>query len=136
MSAHAAVPLLCALLAMSGVAIFWLITKLLSARKDLAAEKLAHADTTETLARSNAQIKELETVGSEMYLELQSKTYDAEYRLHIVGCLERKIADLVSHAASMNAKRFAEEKRAVGASIVELLLAVFFPANCRRTNAV
>jgi hypothetical protein len=133
MSAHAAVPLLCALLAMSGVAIFWLITKLLSARKDLAAEKLAHAD---TLARSNAQIKELETVGSEMYLELQSKAYDAEYRLHIVGCLERKIADLVSHAASMNAKRFAEEKRAVGVSIVELLFAAFFPANCGRTNAV
>lgn len=53
MSAQAAIPLLCALLAMSRVAIFWLMTKLLSARKELVAERLVHADTIETLATSN-----------------------------------------------------------------------------------
>jgi hypothetical protein len=42
MSAQAAIPLLCVLLTVFGVAIFWLITKLLSVRKALAAEKLAH----------------------------------------------------------------------------------------------
>ena len=136
MSAHAAILLLCAVLGMSGVAIFWLATKLLSAREDLAVEKLAHADTAETLARSTVRINELETVGSEMYLELQSRAYQAESSSYIVICLEGKLANLVSHAASMNAKRFAEEKKAVGASIVELLLAFFFPASCGRTGAV
>jgi hypothetical protein len=136
MSAHAAILLLCPVLGMSGVAIFWLATKLLSAREDLSVEKLAHADTAETLARSTARINELETVGSEMYLELQSKAYQAESSSYIVTCLEGRLANLISHAASMNAKRFAEEKKAVGASIVELLLAFFFPASCGRTGAV
>jgi hypothetical protein len=99
-------------------------------------ETLAHGNTAQTLATTNARLRELETVGSEMYLELQATADNAAYRLKLAGFLEEKIADLVSHAASMNAKRFAEEKRAVGASVVELLLAFFFPGSCGRTDTV
>jgi hypothetical protein len=45
-------------------------------------------------------------------------------------------ASLVSRAATINAKRFEEEKKAVGASILEFLFAVFLPAECGRTNTV
>ena len=136
MSAQAAILLLCVLLAISCVGIFVLITKLGSVTKALASETLAHGDTAEALAKTNTRTNELETVGSEMYLELQSKAADAASRLYIMGCLEKKIADLVLHADSMNAKRFAEEKKAMGVSIVELLMAVFFPANCGRKITV
>lgn len=136
MSAHAVILLLCALLLVFAVAIVWLITELVSTKKDRAAEKVAHGNTAEALETSNARLSEVEKKGREMYLELQSRAYQAESRSYIVTCLEVKITNLVSHAASMSAKRFAEEKKAVGASIVELLLAAFFPANCGRTNAV
>jgi hypothetical protein len=136
MSAHAIILLLCALLLVFAGTIVWLLTKLVAARKDLAVEKLAHGDTTETLATTNARLREVEIVGSEMYMELLSRADQAESRSYIVTCLEGKITDLVSHAASMNAKRFAEEKKAVGASILEFLLAVFFPAKCGRTGTV
>jgi hypothetical protein len=136
MSAHAVILLLCVLLAASGVAIVWLITKLLSVKKRLAAETLAHGNTAQTLTTTNARLSEVEKKGGEMYVELQSRAYQAEYRSNIIGCLEGKVTDLVSHAASMRAKRFAEEKKALGASIVEFLVAAFFPAGCGRTNAV
>ena len=136
MSAHAVILLLCVLLAMFAVAIVWLIRELVSTKKNCADEKVAHGNTAEALERSNARLSEIEKKGREMYLELQSRAYQAESRSYIVTFLEEKIADLVSHAASMNAKRFAEEKNAVGASILEFLLAVFFPAKCGWTSTV
>ena len=136
MSAHATILLLGVLLLVFGVATVWLTMKLIFTLKKLATETLAHGNTVQTLATTNARLRELETVGSEMYLELQATADNAAYRLKFVGFLEKKIADLVSHAASMNAKRFAEEKKAVGASIVELLLAFFLPGSCGRTDTV
>jgi hypothetical protein len=136
MSAHAVILLLSALLAAFAVAIVWLIRELVLTKKNFAAEKTAHTNTARTLATANARLSEIEKKGREMFLEFQSTAYNAAYRLKIVACLEEKIADLVSHAASMNAKRFAEEKKAVAASIVEFLLAAFFPASCGRASGV
>ncbi len=136
MSAHATILLLGVLLAVFGVAIVWLIRELLSTKKNWADEKVAHGNTVEALARSNARLSEIEKKAREMYLELQSRAYQAASRSYIVTCLQEKITDLVAHAASMNAKRFAEEKKAVGASIIELLLAVFFPAKCGRVSGI
>lgn len=136
MSAHAVILLLCVVLAASSVMMVWLITKLLSVKKDLAAETLAHGNTAQTLVTTNARLSEIEKKGGEMYLELQSRAYQSEYRSRIVGCLERRIADLVSQAALMSAKTFAAEKKAIGASIVEFLLAALFSGSCGRTNAV
>jgi hypothetical protein len=136
MSAHSAILLLCVLLTILGVANVWLIRKFISARKALAAEQLAHGNSARNLAIANARINTLETVGHEMYLELQSKAYSQGYLGYIVPCLEKKISALQSQARSMSARRFAEEKREVGVSIVELLLAVFFPGKCGRANAV
>jgi hypothetical protein len=136
MSAHAVILSLCALLAVSGVAIVWLIRELVSTKKNFAAEKVAHGNTAQSLATTNARLSKIEKKGHEMYLEFQASAYNSAYRLKIVACLEKKIADLVSHAASMNAKRFAEEKKAVAASILEFLLAAFFPASCGRTSGV
>jgi len=136
MSAHATILLLGVLLAVFGVAIVWLIRELLSTKKNWEDEKVAHGNTVEALARSNARLSEIEKKAREMYLELQSRAYQAASRSYIVTCLQKKITDLVAHAASMNAKRFAEEKKAVGASIIELLLAVFFPAKCGRASGI
>lgn len=136
MSAHAAILLLGVLLAVFAVAIVWLIRELVLTKKNLAAEKIAHSNTAQSLATTNARLSEIEEKGREMYLEFQSTAYNAAYRLNIVGCLKKKIAELVAHAASMNAKRFAEEKKAVGASILEFLLAAFFPASCGRASGV
>jgi hypothetical protein len=136
MSAHAAILLLCALLTVFAVAIVWLIRELVLTKNNFAAEKVAHSNTAQYLATTNARLSEIEEKGREMYVELQSTAYNAAYRLKIVACLEKKIADLVSHAASMNAKRFAEEKKAVAASILEFLLAAFFPASCGRASGV
>lgn len=136
MSAHALILLLCVLLAVFAVAIVWLAMKLVSTLKKLAAETLAHGNTAQTLATTNARLSEIEEKGREMYLEFKSTAYDAGYQLSIVGCLQKQIAGLVSHAATMNAKRFEEEKKPVGASILEFLFAVFVPAKCGRTNTV
>lgn len=136
MSAHTIISLLSVVLAVFAVAIAWLISELVSAKKDLASEKLAHADTTHSLDRTNARFNELRKVGSEMYMEFQATADNAAYQLKIVAFLEKRIADLISHAATMNAKRFAEEKKAVGASILEFLFAVFFPASCGRRSTV
>jgi hypothetical protein len=136
MSAHAVILLLCALLLVFGVAIVWLIRELVSTKKNFAAEKVAHGNTAQSLATTSARLSEIEKKGRAMYLELQTRAYQAESRSYIMTCLEKKIADLVSHAASMNAKRFAEEKKAVAAGILEFLLAVLFPASCGRASGV
>jgi|ERR1700723_733862 hypothetical protein len=85
---------------------------------------------TKDLAVAFARIEELQRIGHEMYLELQDKAGKAAYLDHIVPCLEGKISDLISQAATMNAKRLAEEKRELGARIVDLLIGVFFPGKC------
>jgi hypothetical protein len=136
MSAHAAILLLGVLLAVFAVAIVWLIRELVLTKKTFAAEKVAHSNTAQSLATTNARLSEIEEKGREMYLEFQFTAYNAAYRLKIVSFLEKKIADLVSHAASMNAERFAEERKAVAASILEFLLAAFFPASCGRASGV
>jgi hypothetical protein len=112
-----------------------LVWKLISTKKGFAKETLAHANTSQMLVKSNARINDLERIGSGMFLELQSRAYEAEYRWHIVACLESKLSDLAARAAAMDAKRLAEEKKAVGVSIVELLLAFFFPAKCRHASS-
>jgi len=136
MSAHAVILLLGAVLLVFAVAIVWLIRELVLTKKNFATEKVAYGNTAQTLATTNARLSEIEEKGREMYVEFQFTAYNAAYRLKIVGFLEEKIADLVSHAASMNAKRFAEEKKAVAASILEFLLAAFFPASCGRASGV
>jgi len=136
MSAHATILLLGVLLVVFGAAIVWLIRELVLSKKNLAAEKLAHGNTAQTLVTTNARLSEIEEKGREMYVEFQFTAYNAAYCLKIVSFLEKKIADLVSHAASMNAKRLAEEKKAVAASILEFLLAAFFPASCGRASGV
>lgn len=136
MSDHAAILSLCVLLGASGVAIVWLLMKLFSVKKDLAAERLAHVNTAHTLTTTNARLSEIEKKGGEMYLELESRAYEAGYQSAIVVSLKGRISELVAQRASMNAKRFAEAKKAVAASTVEFLLAAFFPASCGRAIGV
>ena len=83
MSVDSAILSLSLLLAVFGAAIVWLITKVISVRKALTAEQLAHADTAQTLAIAQARINTLEKVGYEMFLELQSKAYREGYLSYV-----------------------------------------------------
>jgi hypothetical protein len=115
------------LMTVFGLAALYWGKKSTSLTKELAAEKLDHANTTQALASACAALEELKTVGREMYLELGDKAEKAAYLDHIVPGLQQKISYLVSQAASMNAKRLSKEKRELGSRIVELLIGVFFP---------
>jgi hypothetical protein len=127
MSSHSIALAFCMVLmtVFGSVAFYW-GKKSISLSKELAAEKIGHANTTQALVFVSAALEELKTVGREMYLELGDKAEKAAYLDHVVPCLEKTILHLVSQAASMNAKRLAEEKRELGARIVEFLIGVFF----------
>jgi hypothetical protein len=130
MSSHSVALGFCiVLMTVFGWAAFYWGKKSISLTKELAAERLAHAI-------ASAALEELKMVGHEMYIELGDKAEKAAYLEHIVPCLEKKIAHLVSHAASVNAKRFAEAKRELGTCIVELLIAVLFPAKSEVTSGI
>jgi hypothetical protein len=128
MSFHSIIlPLCMVLMTVFGSIACYFIMKSISLSKQLASEKLARTQTTTVLIAAFGLIKDLRRVGHEMYLELEEKADKAAYLGHLVPCLKEKISHLVSHIDSMNAKRLAEEKRELGAYIVELLISVFSP---------
>jgi F0F1-type ATP synthase membrane subunit b/b' len=129
-------PLCVVLTTVLGLAALYFMQKSISLTRELASAKLARARTTAALALASARIEELQRVGHEMYLQLGEKAEKAAYLDHIVRCLEERISHLASQAASMNAKRLAEEKRELGAYVIELLINVFFPGKCRSASGI
>jgi hypothetical protein len=125
------------------------IEKLAHARttQSLAAERDSHAETTRllgvereehartklALADACAKVEELDTVGREMLPELRTASGNAAYFSVIVPFLEKELSRFVSRAASMKAQHLAEEKRELGARVLELLIGFFFPGKLRPT---